>query len=74
MTRITMRILRIKNFIKDKGLRIKDLFHYFVDSAVRGSEEPSGSRRDRFVGLDRPVGSERLSISDYRLPVTDRRV
>jgi len=53
MTRITMRILRIKNFIKDKGLRIKDLFHYFVDSAVRGSEEPSGSRRDSFVGSDR---------------------
>ena len=56
MTRITMRILRIKNFIKDKGLRIKDLFHYFVDSAVRGSEEPSGSRRDKFVGSDRNQG------------------
>ena len=56
MTRITMRILRIKNFIKDKGLRIKDLFRYFVDSAVRGSEEPSGSRRDKFVGSDRNQG------------------
>jgi len=33
----------------------------FVDSAVRGSEEPSGSRRDKFVGSDWTVGSDRYT-------------
>ena len=33
----------------------------FVDSAVRGFEEPSGSRRDKFVGSDWTVGSDRYT-------------
>jgi len=56
MTRITMRILRIKNFIKDKGLRIKDLFRYFVDSDSFVGSDRKFVDSDKFVGSDRNQG------------------
>ncbi|PIT97069.1 isoleucine--tRNA ligase [Candidatus Berkelbacteria bacterium CG10_big_fil_rev_8_21_14_0_10_41_12] len=47
------------DIVPSKPARWRTKEDKFVDSAVRGSEEPSGSRRDKFVGSDRTLDSDR---------------